>query len=348
MVSPVLVPAKSIGPVRIISKEFDGEVNVPLATFESPLWPSTNRGAKVSRQSNGIQAVILDDRMTRSVLVEAPDAMTAKRIVDQLRERRDAMELIIAATSRFAHLDNWHTQIVGNLIYLRLELTTGDAAGHNMVTKAADHLLAWLLNEYSMLKYVSVSGNFCVDKKVSAVNGILGRGKSVVAEAIVPREVVKKTLKTTPEKLVNLHIKKNLLGSIIAGGLRTANAHFANVLLGFYLATGQDVANIVEGSQGFVHSELRGEDLYFSVNIPNIILGTVGNGKELPFVTENLTQMHCLEPGLPGFNARKLAIILAATVWCGEISLLAAQTNPGELMRAHELFERKSHTENLV
>ncbi len=342
MVSTVFVPQKSIGPIRIISDELDGEVHVPLATFESPLWPSTNRGAKVSRQSSGISAVILDDRMTRSVLVEAPDAQTAKRIVDQLKNRREAVAEMITTTSRFAQLADWHTQIVGNLLYLRLELTTGDAAGHNMVTKAADQVLRWLLNEYPVLKYVSISGNYCVDKKVSAVNGILGRGKSVVAEAVVPRQIVLKTLKTTPEKLVNLHIKKNLLGSIIAGGLRTANAHFANILLGFYLATGQDVANIVEGSQGFVHTEVRGEDLYFSVNVPNIILGTVGNGKDLPFVAENLKLLQCADTSKPGMNTRRLAVILAATVWCGEISLLAAQTNPGELMRAHETFERKS------
>ena len=42
----------------------------------------------------------------------------------------------------------------------------------------------------------------------------------------------------------------------------------------------------------------------------------------------------------PGANARRLAIIAAATVLCGELSLLAAQTNPGELMAAHLRLER--------
>ena len=32
---------------------------------------------------------------------------------------------------------------------------------------------------------------------------------------------------------------------------------------------------------------------------------------------------------------------MAATVLCGELSLLAAQTNPGELMATHILMERK-------
>jgi hydroxymethylglutaryl-CoA reductase (NADPH) len=130
----------------------------------------------------------------------------------------------------------------------------------------------------------------------------------------------------------------------MAGGLRSANAHFANMLLGFYLATGQDAANIVEGSQGIVHAEMQGDDLYFSVTVPNIIVGTVGNGKHLPFVQENMAMMGCTETREPGQNARRLAIICAATVMCGELSLLAAQTNPGELMRAHVAMERKSVT----
>ena len=43
-----------------------------------------------------------------------------------------------------------------------------------------------------------------------------------------------------------------------------------------------------------------------------------------------------------GENARRLAAICAATVLCGELSLLAAQTNPGELMRAHLALERRA------
>jgi len=122
--------------------------------------------------------------------------------------------------------------------------------------------------------------------------------------------------------------------------VRTANAHFANILLGLYLATGQDAANIIEGSQGFVHAEVRDDELYFSVSIPNIIVGTVGNGKTLDFVRENLNALGCLDERAPGGNARRLALITAATVLCGELSLLSAQTNQGELMEAHLRIER--------
>jgi hydroxymethylglutaryl-CoA reductase (NADPH) len=192
-----------------------------------------------------------------------------------------------------------------------------------------------------VLRYVSISGNYCSDKKVSAVNGILGRGKNVVAEVTISRLLCRRYLKTTPEKIIDLNIKKNLLGNIIAGGLRTANAHFANMLLGFYLATGQDAANIIEGSQGIVFAELRNDELYFSVTLPNLIVGAIGNGKALDFVRQNLKMLGCMENREPGANARRLAVIAASAVLCGELSLLAAQTNQGELMRSHLKLERK-------
>lgn len=339
------VPMRLIGPLTFSGPEVTAELMIPLATFETPLWPSTHRGAKVCSLSGGIKAVIIDERMSRSVLLEADNITDAHEAVLNLQQHKEAMQTIIAETSRFARLLDMHIQMNGNLIFVRFEFNTGDAAGHNMSTLAADRLLEWILLRFRTLRYVSISGNYCSDKKVSAVNGILGRGKYVVAEVTVPLDICEKYLKTTPDKIVQLNIKKNLIGNIMAGGLRTANAHFANMLLGFYLATGQDAANIVEGSQGMVHAEVRGQDLYFTVTLPNIIVGTVGSGKEYDFVRENLRLLGCLEEREPGANARRLAIIAAGAVLSGELSLLAAQTNPGELMKSHLKLERRKTNE---
>ena len=334
------IPMRVVGPVRIISQEVDADIPLPLATLEAPLWPSTHRGARVCTHAGGIRAVIVDERMTRSVLVEADSAQTVHHIYQELKQRHVELQQVISATSRFAKLIDVNAQIIGSLLYLRFAFLTGDAAGHNMVTLASDHMLEWILQQYPQLRYVSVSGNFCADKKVSAVNGILGRGKNVVAEVTISRKLCRKFLKTDPEKIIDLNIKKNLLGSIAAGGLRTANAHFANMLLGFYLATGQDAANIIEGSQGFVSAEMRGDDLYFAVTLPNVIIGAIGSGKDLDFVRENLQLLGCASQREAGENARRLAVIAAAAVLCGELSLLAALTHPGELMQSHVKLER--------
>ena len=338
------IPTQWIGPLTIHGNAINDTVRVPLATYESPLWPSTARGAKVAEHSGGVRCTIIDERMARSVLLVASDAATAFAALQAIRAREAELAAVIAQTSRFARLLALHAEIVGNLLYLRLECSTGDASGHNMVTKAADAALTWLLAEYPQLAYGSISANYCTDKKASAVNGILGRGKNVIAEIIIPRRICERFLRTTPEQIVALNSRKNHLGGILAGSVRSANAHFANILLAFYLATGQDAANIIEGSQGIVHAETRDGDLYFSCTLPNLIVGTVGNGKgaALATVEVHLQALGCREARPAGENARRLAAICAATVLCGELSLLAAQTNPGELMRAHLALERRA------
>lgn len=334
------VPLKWVGPLPVWLSEGLETLWVPLATYESPLWPSTRRGALVAGHSGGVRCTVLDDRMTRSILLEAAGAAAAQEVVRFAKEEKETLQTWTAETSRFARLIDVHAEIVGPLLFLRLAFQTGDASGHNMSTKAAERILRGLVDKFPGVTEVSVSGNLCCDKKVSAVNGLLGRGKSVVAEALIPERIVRRHLKTTAQAVADLNLRKNLLGSILAGGVRSANAHVANLLLAFYLATGQDAANIVEGSQAIVHAEDRAGDLYFSLSLPNLIVGTVGNGKGLPFVEEALTRLGCRAERAPGENARRLAQICAATAWCGELSLLAALTCPGELMAAHQKLER--------
>ncbi|MEV0540159.1 hydroxymethylglutaryl-CoA reductase [Nocardia salmonicida] len=337
------VPMQWVGPVRITGNVVDDAVDVPLATYETPLWPSVGRGARISTLAEkGIVATLIDERMTRSILLEADDAYTAYTTVQQLEGRMAELQEVVSGSSRFARLIDLHHQITGNLLFLRFEFTTGDASGHNMATLASDHLMDHILSTMPGVRYGSISGNYCTDKKATAVNGILGRGKNVITELLIPREVVEQRLHTTAAQVVQLNIRKNLIGTLLAGGIRSANAHYANMLLAFYLATGQDAANIVEGSQGITHAEDRDGDLYFSCTLPNLIVGTVGNGKHASFVDENLERLGCREDRQPGENARRLAVIGAATVLCGELSLMAAQTNRGELMRAHTQFERST------
>lgn len=341
LVAPI--PLRWVGPLRVSGNVVQDELEVPLATYETTLWPSVRRGSHVSTLvEGGIKCTLVDERMTRSVIFEAPDAAFALTSARSLQQDITGLQKTVAETSRFAELIEVRDQIVGNLLFLRFEFTTGDAAGHNMVTLAADHLMVEILRRFPELQYSSISGNVCTDKKTSAVNGLFGRGKNVVSEILIPKEIVERRLKTTAAEVANLNVHKNLIGGSVAGSLRSANAHYANMLLAFYLATGQDAANIVEGSQGFTHAENREGDLYFSCTLPNLIVGTVGNGKGLSVVTDNLERLGCLEERELGENSRRLAALCAATVLCGELSLMAAQTNPGELMQAHMKFERES------
>ncbi|MEM7588555.1 MAG: hydroxymethylglutaryl-CoA reductase [Myxococcota bacterium] len=336
------IPTHVAGPVHIESNACRGEIWVPLATFETPLIPCVNRGAKVSRLCGGIRATVMNDNMTRSIVLQAPSSSQAVAAWQQLNAHKQQIAQEVESTTRFGKFVDLHGEIVGNLLFIRLAMSTGDAAGHNMLTAAADKLMTWILQQFPYLQYISISGNTCSDKKVSAINSILGRGKSVVADLLISSNICEDVLHTTAQRIVHLHHSKNLMGSIAAGSIRSANAHFANMLLAFYLATGQDAANIIEGSQGIVHAQEHDADLYFSVTLPNLIVGTVGNGKHLDFARKHLELLGCNHQNKPQANAQRLAVICAATVLCGELSLLAAQTNPGELMRAHRLLERRN------
>ncbi len=342
MTSYTNIPTKTIGPIKIHAITWQGEVTVPMATFETTLWPSTQRGAKVTAMAGGIYVTTLKNCMTRSVLLYAPDAQAAAKIAQELQKDFSFLHAVVAETSNFCKLESIYPEVVGRNLYLRFSFFTGDAAGHNMTTKAADAIIKRLLGRYLNLSYGSISANLCTDKKVSAINGILGRGKTVTAEITLPRALCEQELHTTPECLVQLNINKNLIGSILAGGNRSANAHYANILLATYLATGQDAANIVEGSQGITQVEVTSKgDCYFSVNLPNIIVGTTGHGKHHSEIQENLKKLACIpDTKHPGQSSIRLAEIIAATTLCGELSLLSAQTNMGELTQSHMLFER--------
>lgn len=340
--SDTCLPTKFVGPLAIRGETTPYEVKVPLATYESPLWPSVARGARAANKAGGISVTITQDHMARSILFEAPTASRSAQIISFIERERKTLFAVAEATSRFLRCVDLSIRAVGPLVYLRLCGTTGDAAGHNMITKGADAVLRWLCQQFADIRYVSVSGNYCTDKKVSSINAILGRGKSLIAEVFIPDTIVRSVLKTSPLAITELNDKKNLVGSIISGSVQSANAHFANMLLAVYLATGQDAANIVEGSQGITFAEVRGDGIYFSVSLPNVIVGTVGIGKESQEISARLEALGCKAERPPGQNSRRLAEIVAATVLCGELSLLAAQTNPGELVRTHMAIERKA------
>ncbi len=317
-----------------------GCVSAPLATYETPLWFSVQRGAKLSKQTDGIFVSVHDAGMTRSIVLRADSFERAADVVAQIHQVPSAdWTARVAETTRFGTFVGISIEQVGHLIFLRFQMKTGDASGHNMATKTAQYVGSWIQAQWPQVQFQSVSGNMCCDKKVSAVNGLMGRGRRVDAEIVVPRSFCEQTLQSSPEEIAELVYHKNWIGSSLAGSLRSANAHFANMLLAFFVATGQDAANIVEGSQGFVCARVHHDALQFSVHLPNMILGTVGHGKHHEFIQERLDQMQCC--GKPvGQNAERLAAIAGAVVLCGELSLLAALTQPDAFVRSHLRLER--------
>jgi hydroxymethylglutaryl-CoA reductase (NADPH) len=205
--------------------------------------------------------------------------------------------------------------------------------GMNMATIATE-AAAHVIERGTGARLVALSGNMCTDKKASALNLIEGRGKSVVAEVTLPEKLVSEKLHASSAAIADVNTRKNLVGSAKAGAMGY-NAHFANVVAAIFIATGQDAAQVVEGSLGFTTAEADDDGLYFAVSLPALEVGTVGGGTKLPTQQECLKIMGLAGPG----NARAFAEAVACAVLAGELSLLGAIA-AGHLGRAHARLGR--------
>jgi hydroxymethylglutaryl-CoA reductase (NADPH) len=222
-----------------------------MATTEGVLVASTSRGCKAINAGGGAVTVLTADGMTRGPCVGFPSlarAAAAKLWLDS-EEGTTVMKTAFNSTSRFARLQSMKTAIAGTYLYIRFKTTTGDAMGMNMISKGVEKALSVMATEgFDDMATISVSGNFCTDKKPAAINWLDGRGKSIVAEAVIPGDVVRSVLKSNVDALVELNISKNLIGSAMAGSVGGFNAHASNIVTALFLATGQDPAQNVESS----------------------------------------------------------------------------------------------------
>uniref|UniRef100_A0A3Q7FFH0 3-hydroxy-3-methylglutaryl coenzyme A reductase n=1 Tax=Solanum lycopersicum TaxID=4081 RepID=A0A3Q7FFH0_SOLLC len=268
----IQIPVGIAGPLLLNGNEF----SVPMATTEGCLVASTNRGCKAIYVSGGATSVLFRDGMTRAPVVRFGSAKRAAELKFFVEDTMnfETLSVVFNKSSRFARLQNIQCAIAGKNLYMRFSCSTGDAMGMNMVSKGVQNVLDYLQNEYPDMDIIGISGNYCSDKKPAAVNWIEGRGKSVVCEAIIKEEVVKKVLKTEVAALVELNMLKNLTGSAMAGALGGFNAHASNIVSAVYLATGQDPAQNIESSHCITMMEAvnDGKDLHISVTMPSIEL----------------------------------------------------------------------------
>ncbi|XP_029659326.1 3-hydroxy-3-methylglutaryl-coenzyme A reductase isoform X3 [Formica exsecta] len=337
------VPVGIAGPLLI-----DGQLyHVPMATTEGCLVASTNRGSRALIKC-GVTSRIVADGMTRGPVVRFPNIVRASEAMSWMQQPDNFQEMKrnFDQTSRFARLTKIHVRIAGRHLFVRFVAKTGDAMGMNMLSKGTEKSLQMVQTHFPDMEILSLSGNFCTDKKPAAVNWIEGRGKSVVCEAIVPADIVTNVLKTSVHALVDVNISKNMIGSAVAGSVGGFNAHAANIVTAIFIATGQDPAQNVGSSNCMTLMEpwgTEGKDLYVSCTMPSIEIGTVGGGTGLPAQGACLAMLGVKGPhvAVPGENASQLARIVCATVLAGELSLMAALT-AGHLVKSHLRHNRSS------
>jgi len=333
MIGVTHVPLGFAGPVKINGEYADGEFIVPMATTEGALLASVSRGMSIISESGGATVRIFGNAMTRAPVFRVEGIDHSIDVMEWMNENSEAIDSAVSEMTSHGKLLQIEAFPNGKSLFLRFSYDTGDAMGMNMVTIATEAVCR-LIEKNTGAVLISVSGNMCTDKKPSAINMISGRGRTVVAECTIPGKIVKDKLHTTADAITETNMRKNLVGSAMSGSLGF-NAHAANMVAALYIATGQDPAQVVEGSLTMTTCEACDGDLYIAVRMSAVEVGTVGGGTKLPSQSEALQMMDCLGSG----KADKFAEIVAVTVLGGELSTLGAQA-AGHLGKAHKELGR--------
>ena len=334
-IGTVNVPVGIAGPLRINGLFANDDYLVPLATTEAALVASYNRGAKLITAAGGVSTLLINEGVIRTPVFDFQSLSEAALFVSWVVTQYDMFRTIAESTTAHGKLKDINVNIEGNHVYLVFEYLTGDASGQNMVTIATHKVFSYIL-EHSPIAPADafLDGNLSGDKKANAYALRSVRGKKVSADVTIPAALVEKYLSTTPECMVKF-AKMSTIGGLLSGTIGI-NAHYANALSALYIACGQDAACVAESAIGITRMDIDPHgNLYASVTLPNIMVGTVGGGTGLP------TQKACLDIlGLHGNGkAKALAEVAAALCLAGELSIVGAFC-ADHFSRAHHKLAR--------
>lgn len=323
MIGAAQIPIGVAGPIRLSKKEYF----VPLATTEGALVASVNRGCKAIRESGGAKVVIEKVGATRGPVFKTGRIEESYRFVKWLESHFNDSNHQSQKTSSHIKLLKIEPTVVGPYVFVRFTFDTERAMGMNMVTIATEEIAKFIKTKTGV-ECISLSGNFCVDKKASWQNFINGRGYKVSAEVLLTKKVLKEVLKTNAQKFYDVWLAKCMLGSAVSGSMGF-NAQYANIIAAIFIACGQDPGHIVEGSLGITTTEISHENLKVSVYLPDVMIGTVGGGTGLATQKEALSII----------GAENLPEVIGGAVLAGEISLLSSLSE-GSLGKAHKKLAR--------
>ena len=309
---------------------------IPMATTEGALVASYNRGIKAGTMSGGFVSRVISNQVQRSPYFEF-DSLT--KAIDFAKWIK-SMEALIGAgvnqASKYAKLSGIQTHLEGNAIHATFSFETGAAAGQNMVTLVTDYILKQVLEQAPhQPTYYYIEGNMSGDKKANLKSLSKVRGRKVISEVVISKKVIQTVLKSTAENIAKFW-RTGTLAAVQSGAVGN-NGHITNALTAIFIACGQDVACIAEAAVGAGRMEARENgDLYASLTLPGLIVGTVGGGTSLPTQKESLEIMDCGTAQDVG----KFAEICCAVALAGELSIGAAIAE-GHFAAAHQAYGRK-------
>ena len=328
------VPIGIAGPLRINGEHATGDFYVPLATTEGTLVASYSRGMRVLTECGGVTTTVVKRSMQRAPVFMFSTAREARDFGEWLVANFDGTRVAAESTTKVGKLIEIEQYAIGNLLYLRFNYTTGDAAGQNMTGKATFAACEWIRETHPARPQYMLSGSIDTDKKHSAINTLRTRGRRVVAEAVIKSAVLERLMRVDTRTLFRARQVSNA-GALLAGTAYNG-PHAANGITAMFIASGQDVANVAESHAGITYAQLLDNgDYYWSVTLTSLIVASYGGGTGLPTQRECLELMGCYGQG----KADRLAEIVAAVVLAGDVSLGSAVL-AGDWVTSHERLGR--------
>lgn len=324
------VPLGVAGPVQIRGAAAQGDYFIPFATCEGTLVASFQHAFNAMNRSGGVVAACTDQQVSRAPCFEFETLGAANQFAGWLPGRLTLLQETAAATSRYCRLLGSHASVVANTVYVLFEYTTGDAAGQNMVTLATQAICERLLQDMpqkplSWLMESMVSG----DKHATPMGFRATRGRNVSAELVLQPKQLSRYWRSDAEKMERAW-RQAVHGAVQTGTIGL-QGNVANALAAIFIACGQDAACVTEATSSLTRVErTRAGELYASVTLPNLIVGTVGGGTYLPTASECLSMLGCSGAG----SARKFAEICAVAALAGELALVGAMAS-GQFAQAH-------------
>jgi hydroxymethylglutaryl-CoA reductase (NADPH) len=349
-----VIPVSVVGPLELDLGEYEleepfgrvaetgrkkDEVFVPLAHTEGGLSASLYRGARAAAESGGFRTYVLADRMTRASCFfckSTEEAVQLARFLDAhvAEMRRWLAERTEDWISRFARLREVETHVIGPMCHVMWAFTTGDACGPNMMTRNAYALNMGYVMEHAPVKpeRAILEANMGGDKKPSHryfERG--GHGKTVLVEATLTEEAVRRVLRTTVDDLLELSFAGT--HGAVASGMQSVAFTPASAIAAIFAATGQDLGMV--GTSSMAHGTgRRVEDgIHCALRLPGLEVGTVGGGTIFPYAHTWLELMDCAGAG----KVYRFAQIVAAATLALEISASAAMATAGSenFFKAH-------------
>ena len=323
------IPLGIAGPLLINGEHAKGVFYVPMATTEGSLVDSYTRAMMVSAMAGGITTRILKNVMHITPLFYCESIDQALELETWIAENFAEIKTKAESTTSHGKLLDVETKIFSRYLYVKFNFNTGDAMGLNMINISTYTACKFISENFNGIDFI-LRSNLSSDKKASFANNINGYGKTVCAECVISASILKRYFKTTAKAMVKGWKIANYSQTL--GGSVGLNQHFANGLAAVFIATGQDVAQIVNGSTGWsILEETDDNGIFVSITIPNLLIGTVGGGTNIGTQREALDILGCYGAE----KSNKFAEIIAATIFAGELSLGAAMVH-GDFILAHK------------